>query len=77
MKGFVKWMDNAPMLLKIIFALPGLDLIWAIYRIIKGATTGNVLLIIAGILWIILGWAILWIIDLICIIIFKKPTLFA
>lgn len=77
MKSLVKWMDNTPLILKIIFALPGIDIIWAIYRLVKGIAHKNVALIVAGILWIVLGWAILWIIDLICIIIYKKPTLFA
>lgn len=77
MKSFVKWMDNCPLILKIIFALPGLDLIWAIYRVVKGAAYGKLGLIIAGILWIVLGWAILWIIDLVSIIVWKQPKLFA
>ena len=34
---FVEWMDDLPYIVKIIFCLPGLDLIWAIYRIVKGA----------------------------------------
>ena len=75
--GFVKWLDKAPLWLKVIFALPGLDIIWALYRIVKGASTGKLLTLVAGILWILLGWAILWVIDLICIILYKKPTLFA
>ena len=77
MKSFVKWMDNCPLILKIIFALPGLDLIWAIYRVVKGAAYGKLGLIVAGILWIVLGWAILWIIDLVSIIVWKQPKLFA
>lgn len=77
MKGFVNWMDNCPLVLKIIFALPGLDLIWAIYRIVKGAAYNKLGLIIAGILWIVLGWAILWVVDLVSIIVWKKPRLFA
>ena len=75
--GFVKWLDKAPIWLKIVLALPVLDVVWAIYRIIKGACTGKLLTLVAGILWILLGWAILWVIDLICIILYKKPTLFA
>lgn len=75
MKGIVKWFDDAPLWLKVIFALPGLDIIWAIYRIIKGAAHGKVGLIVIGILWIILGWAILWVIDLISILIMKRPIL--
>lgn len=75
MKGMVKWFDNAPLWLKIIFALPGLDIIWAVYRIVKGAAYGKVGLVIIGILWILLGWAILWIIDIVSIIIKKHPVL--
>ncbi len=77
MKNFVKWMDNCPLWLKIIFALPGIDLIWAIYRIVKGAAYGKISLIIGGILWIILGWAILWLIDIVSIIVWKSPKLLA
>ncbi len=75
MKGMVKWFENAPLWLKIIFALPGLDIIWAVFRIVKGAAYGKVGLIVAGILWLLLGWAILWIIDIVTIIINKHPVL--
>ena len=75
MKGMVKWFESAPLWLKVIFALPGLDIIWAIFRIVKGASQGKVALIIAGILWILLGWAILWIVDIVTILINKHPIL--
>ncbi len=77
MKDFVKWFDNAPLWLKIIFALPGLDLVWAIYRIVKGAAYGKMSLILGGILWIVLGWAILWIIDLVSVIGWKHVKVLA
>lgn len=75
MKGMVKWFENAPIWLKIIFALPGLDIIWAVFRIVKGAAYGKIGLILVGILWILLGWAILWIIDIVSIILKKHPIL--
>lgn len=75
MNGIVKWFESAPLWVKIIFALPGLDIIWAVFRIIKGAAQGKLGLILIGILWIILGWAILWIIDLVSILIKKHPIL--
>ncbi len=77
MKGFVKWMDEAPLWLKIVFALPVIDIIWAIYRIVKGIAYGKMSRVIVGILWIILGWIALWIIDIICICIFKEPKVCA
>ena len=75
--GFVKAMDNLPWICKIILALPGLDLIWAIYRIVKGAVKGNTVTLIAGIVWLLVGgWTIFWLVDIIFLIM-KKPLLFA
>ena len=75
MKSFVKWFDDAPWWLKIVLALPVIDIAWAIYRIVKGAAYGKVWLIVVGILWIILGSFALWLVDLICILIWKEPKL--
>ena len=75
MKGMVKWFETAPVWLKVIFAFPGLDIIWAIFRIVKGAVKKNFALVLIGILWVILGWAILWVIDIVSILIKKHPVL--
>ena len=69
----IKWFENAPVWLKVIFALPGLDFIWAIFRIVKGVVKGKIGLVLIGILWLVLGWAILWIIDIVSILIKKHP----
>ena len=64
--GFVKAMDDLPWILKVILALPGLDLVWAIYRIVKGVVKGNTVTLIAGIVWLLVGgWTIFWLVDLI------------
>lgn len=70
--GFVEAIDNLPFILKILFCIPCLDIIWAIYRIIKGVETGSALLIVVGILWIIPGGMICWIADLITVILSKE-----
>lgn len=72
--NFVKAMDNLPWILKLILALPGLDVVWAIYRLVKGVAKKNLFLTIVGIVWIFAGWAILWIIDLITVIVSGRPT---
>lgn len=72
---FVKWMDELPFVVKVIFCLPLLDITWAIYRIIKGAELKNNGLLIVGILWIVLGWNILWIIDIVTTTAMGKPIL--
>ncbi len=75
--GFVSAMDNLPWILKIILCLPVLDIVWGVYRIVKGVSTNKVLTWVFGILWIIPGCAICWIVDLVCTIIFRKPRVFA
>lgn len=77
MKQFIKTMDDLPWILKILLALPGLDIIWGIYRLVKGVHKNDNVLIVAGIVWIFAGWAILWIIDLFTIVMYNKVTVLA
>lgn len=68
MKEYVKFIDDLPYIIKIILALPALDgIFYGIYRIAKGR-------LIIGILWIVLGFTILWIIDIISVILNGKVT---
>jgi hypothetical protein len=77
MKDLVKFFDGLPWIVKLIFALPGLDgILWGIYRIAKGLSTNNTMLVLIGILWIVLGFAILWIIDIVSILLNKKLVWF-
>lgn len=73
--SFVNWMDQQPLIVKVIFSLPGIDIIWGIYRVIKGAETKSNGLLVIGILWLVLGWNILWVIDLVTTLINGKPIL--
>ena len=62
MEEFRKFIDELPIVLKIILALPFLDgIIYGIYRICKNTTSGIVL----GVVWIFLGASILWILDIV------------
>lgn len=75
--GFVSAMDGLPFIVKLILCIPALDIVWAIYRIVKGVSTNNVIMIVVGILWIIPGIAIGWLIDLISSILFGRPKFVA
>ncbi|MBN2300651.1 MAG: hypothetical protein JXC31_05640 [Acholeplasmataceae bacterium] len=77
MKDIIKSFDNLPWIVKLILALPGIDIVWGIYRLIKGLDKNNGLLVLAGIIWIFTGWAILWIIDLYTVIMHNKITVLA
>ncbi|MBO5285878.1 MAG: hypothetical protein J6B16_03160 [Clostridia bacterium] len=71
--GFVAWMDNLPKILKIIFCIPFLDVIWSVYRIIKHVTQFNLIRLIISIIMVIGSFSIGWILDLIWVILFDKP----
>ena len=77
MKSFVKAMDGLHWLLKLLLCIPVLDIVWAVYRIVKGAAVSkNVLTLVFGILWIIPGSVFCWLIDFICVLIWKEPRAF-
>ncbi|HOP57042.1 MAG TPA: hypothetical protein PLH02_01535 [Bacillota bacterium] len=66
MKEYVRTIDGLPLIIKVILALPFIDgIIYGIYRIAKGR-------LIIGILWIIFGACILWLVDLISILLKGK-----
>lgn len=73
--SLIAWVDELPWIVKIVFCIPFLDIIWAIYRIIKGATENNVLFLVVGILWIVPGSFVCWIVDMVTTVLFQKPIL--
>lgn len=69
MKSFVKAMDNLPLIVKIILALPMIDIVWVVYRLIKSISNENVLGIVLAVLLLVIGIPFLWLIDIITLII--------
>lgn len=70
--AFVKWMDSQSKLVKILFCLPVIDILWGVYRILKETcvkqiNAGRLVLAIA---WVIWAGFIGWLLDLVCIILF-------
>jgi hypothetical protein len=71
MVKYINFFDKLPFILKLVFAFPILDgIFYGIYRIGKGQ-------IVAGIIWIIFGTVILWIVDIFTICRIGKVTVFA
>lgn len=68
MDSYVKTIDGLPLIIKILLALPFSDgIVYGLYRIAKGK-------LLIGILWIVLGAIILWIIDIVTIVMHGKLT---
>jgi len=77
--SLVAAIDGLPWIVKIILCLPGINIVYAIYRIIKGATQNDTTMLIVGIIWIFAGSTILWIVDLATTLFGaeKRPTICA
>lgn len=68
MKKFVKVMDDLPLIVKFILAIPFLDIIWVIYRLVKSLSKDNMLGVVLAIVLIIVGIPFLWLVDMIFIV---------
>ena len=76
MKELTKSMEKLPLIVKLILCIPLLDIGWAVWKLLKGIISGDVLKIILGILCIIPGAAFMWILDIIWVIVCKRPFWF-
>ena len=62
MNEFRKAIDELPLIIQIILALPFIDgLLYGIYRICRGDTVA----VILGVVWIFIGSTVGWILDII------------
>jgi hypothetical protein len=65
---FVKAMDDLPLIIKVILAIPALDVIWVVYRIVKSYAKGNMLGVVLGVVLLVVGLPFLWLVDMIFIV---------
>lgn len=63
----IKVMDNLPQWVKIILALPFLDIVWNIYRLLKSISKNNAVGIVVAVIILFVGVPFVWLIDIICI----------
>lgn len=72
--AFVKMMDGLPKWAKLLLSLPGIAIVWSIYRLVLSIVRKSVLQVILAIILLFAGPAIWWLLDFIFIII--KDRLF-
>ncbi len=72
MQQFVSAMDKMPKLVKILLAIPFLDIIWVIYRLCHSIAKNNVLGIVLAVVLIIVGIPFLWLVDIITLAVSDK-----
>ena len=68
MKDIVKTFDNLPLILKLIVALPGLDIIWNIVRVCRSLAKNNTVNAVIAVILIFVGIPFVWLIDILFIL---------
>ncbi|MBQ3706652.1 MAG: hypothetical protein II889_01980 [Clostridia bacterium] len=66
MKEFINSLEGLPLLVKLILALPALDIVWGIYRILSALDAKNTVALVVSI--ILLFVPFMWIIDIVMIL---------
>lgn len=70
MDSYIKWMDGRSKLVKVLFCLPFVDILWALYRVLGAIKNKNWLHLVLAIIWVVFGTFIGWVLDLLCILIY-------
>ena len=68
MRGFLDWMNSRSRLVKILFCLPIVDILWGVYRLGGAILDKNILRIVLAAIWILFAGFVGWILDLVCIL---------
>ena len=71
-KDIIRAIDNLPFIVKLILALPGLAVFWAVYRLFRSIDKQNVLGIVLAAVLLVAGPTFVWIVDLICLLLYGK-----
>lgn len=68
MKDIIKTVEGLPLIVKLILALPCLDVVWAVVRVIRSLAKNNLVGTVIAILLIVVGLPFVWLFDIICIL---------
>ena len=71
MKNLIKAVNDLPLIVKIILALPGLDIVWNIMRLIRSLDANNMVGIVLAVVILFIGIPFFWIIDILCLVLKK------
>ncbi len=68
----VKTFDDLPKWLKIVLALPFLDIVWVVYRLFRSVEKNDIVGIVLAVLLRVFGIPFLWLVDIITIVLQDK-----
>lgn len=76
MKDIIKGFDELPLIVKVILALPVLDIVWAVYRLCRSLSNNNALGIVLAILMLLICPTLFWLVDIITLLVMGKVVWF-
>ena len=68
MRTFIDSIDALPQVLKLVLALPGVDIVWWIYRICRSLEKNNLGGVIVAVLVLLIGVPLMWLSDIITVL---------
>ena len=72
MKAYVNAFDGFSKVVKVLLALPILDILWVVYRLCKSADNKNTLGVVLAVVMLIVGIPVLWLGDMVTILLNDK-----
>lgn len=75
MKEFIKTVNSWPLIVKLLLCIPMVEIFYGICRIINQAAKGNLLMLVVAILTVIPGAVFMWLVDLVCVILYGHAFL--
>ena len=72
MKNLINAIEGLPLWAKVLLALPGLDIVWVVFRLAKSIENENTLGIVLAVILIIVGIPFLWLVDIITLALNNK-----
>ena len=72
MKAYVNAFDGFSKVVKVLLALPILDILWVVYRLCKSADNKNTLGVVLAVVMLIVGIPFLWLVDMVTILLNDK-----
>lgn len=69
MKDLIKTFDSLPLIVKVILAIPALDIIWWIYRICRSLDKNNIVGVVIAVVLLCVGIPFMWLVDILCILV--------
>jgi len=66
MKELIKAIDELPLLVKVILAIPALDIVWGIYRICRSVDKSNSVGIVVSVILLFIPF--MWLVDILMIL---------